>query len=89
MGTTPFVYVYPWTRSSTGGFGTRYANPSTLPTGSVEHTDWNPTRTTLACSHFTSPYFSFYQWSTSGFGTKYANPSTLPTGTGRSVAFSN
>jgi hypothetical protein len=88
MTVTPFVYVYPWTRTASGGFGTRFANPSTLPTGSVEHTDFNPTRTTLACSHFTSPYFSFYQWTSSGFGTKYANPAATGITVGLDVQFS-
>ncbi len=27
--TTPFVSIYPW---SSGGYGTKYANPTTLPT---------------------------------------------------------
>ena len=28
--TSPYISVYPWSPS---GFGTKYANPSTLPTG--------------------------------------------------------
>ena len=28
-GTTPFISAYPWS----AGFGTKYADPSTLPTG--------------------------------------------------------
>jgi len=28
--TSPFISVYPW---SVSGFGTKYANPATLPTG--------------------------------------------------------
>jgi hypothetical protein len=30
--TSPYISVYPWS----SGFGTKYANPSTLPTGSGE-----------------------------------------------------
>jgi hypothetical protein len=81
--TTPFVSAYPWS----GGFGTKYANPSTLPTGTGRGVSFNPVDTAIAVAHPTTPYISTYPWS-AGFGTKYANPSTLPTGTGFGVSFS-
>jgi hypothetical protein len=36
--TTPFITAYPWSGS---GFGTKYANPSTLPTGLVWGVAWS------------------------------------------------
>ena len=82
--TTPFISAYPWS----SGFGTKYANPSTLPTGIGTGVSFNPAGTAIAVAHATLPFISAYPWS-AGFGTKYANPSTLPTGNGEAVAFSN
>ena len=81
---TPFISVYPWS----AGFGTKYANPSTLSTGNSIGVSFNPSGTAIAVAHATSPFISTYPWS-AGFGTKYANPSTLPTGTGADVSFSD
>jgi len=77
-GASPFVFCYPFSSHlSAGGFGTKFANPATLPTGSVEHTDWNPGNTTIICGHFTSPFYSAYAWSAGGgFGTKYSEPAS-------------
>ena len=80
--TSPYISVYPWS----AGFGTKYANPSTLPTGLGLGVAFNPTDTAIAVAYDVSPFISVYPWST-GFGTKYANPATLPTGTGRNVTF--
>jgi hypothetical protein len=81
---SPFISVYPWS----SGFGTKYADPATLPTGnpSLGSVDFSPDGANIAVSYFTSPYISVYPWS-SGFGTKYADPATLPTGGGVGVAF--
>ena len=81
---TPFILIYPWS----AGFGTKYANPSVLPTGQGLGVAFNPAGTAIAVAHTTSPFITAYPWS-AGFGTKYANPSTLPTGTGTEVAFSS
>jgi len=79
---TPFISVYPWN----AGFGTKYANPVTLPTGTGNSVAFNPAGTAIAVAHATTPFISVYPWA-AGFGTKYANPVTLPTGTGTEVAF--
>lgn len=82
---TPFAY--PW--SDATGFGTRYANPATSPTGVATFCTFAPDNDALAFSHASSPFLTVYAWSGSGFGTKYANPATLPpaSGSGTSVAF--
>ena len=82
--TSPFVTAYPWFGS---GFGAKFANPATLPTGIGYGIAFSPAGDAVAVSHATSPYVSAYAWSGSGFGTKFANPATLPTGDGYSVAF--
>jgi hypothetical protein len=81
--TTPFITAYPW---SVAGFGTKYADPATLPTGS----GWGVafTGADIAVSHNTSPFITAYPWSSAGFGVKYTNPASLPAGTGNGVAFS-
>ena len=81
---TPFVSAYPWSGS---GFGTKFADPATLPTGFGRGVAFNPTGNAIAVAHDTSPFVSSYPWSGSGFGTKFADPATLPTGTGLGVAF--
>ena len=81
---TPFISTYPWS----AGFGTKYANPATLPTSVGRGVSFNPAGTAIAVAHDVSPFISTYPWS-AGFGTKYANPATLPTDSGYGVAFSN
>lgn len=83
--TSPYVTAYPWSAS---GFGAKYANPATSPTGTGYSVAFSPTGDAIAVAHETSPYITAYPWSASGFGTKYANPGTLPTGIGGGVAFS-
>ena len=82
--TSPFIHAYPW---STLGFGTKYSNPATLPTGGAVSVAFNPAATSIAVGHGTSPNITAYPWSVLGFGTKYANPATLPVGSGLGVAF--
>ena len=36
--TTPYISVYPWS----SGFGTKYANPATLPTGTGNGVAFSP-----------------------------------------------
>jgi hypothetical protein len=83
-GTTPFVSAYPW---SVSGFGTKFADPTTLPAGAGRGVAFSPLSDAIAVSHSTTPFVTAYPWSTSGFGTKYTNPATLPTGQGYGVAF--
>lgn len=82
--TPPYVAAYPWSGS---GFGTKYANPATLPTDSGTAVAFSPAGNSIAVAHFATPFISTYPWSVSGFGTKYSDPATLPTGNSRSVAF--
>ena len=81
--TSPRISVYPWSF----GFGTKYSNPATLPTGTGLNVAFSPDGADIAIVELNSPFVSVYPWS-SGFGTKYSNPATLPTGFGISVAFS-
>ena len=85
--TTPFISVYPW---SSAGFGAKFANPVTLPTGDSNGAAFSPSGTALAVAHGTTPFVTAYPWSSGGFGTKFTNPSgfSIPTGTGNGVAFS-
>ncbi len=83
--TSPFVTAYPW---SSSGFGTKFANPATLPTGIGNGAAFSPAGTELAIAHDITPYVTAYPWSSSGFGTKFADPATVPTGEGLGAAFS-
>jgi len=84
--TTPFISAYAW--SSSTGFGPKFADPSTLPTGTGNEVAFSPSGNAIAVAHATTPFVSAYPWSSTGFGTKYTNPATLPTGQGNDVAFS-
>ena len=80
---SPYISVYPWS----SGFGTKYADPATLPAGnSYGGVAFSPSGNDIAVGHDTTPFISVYPWS-AGFGTKYADPATLPTGTGVGVAW--
>jgi hypothetical protein len=74
--TTPFLSAYAWSN----GFGTKYTNPSTLPTGvKVGGTFLNNAETAIINMSSVSPYINIYAWNnTTGFGTKYANPTFTP-----------
>jgi hypothetical protein len=83
---TPFITAYPW--SSSTGYGTKYANPASLPPGAGNGVAFSPAGNAIAVAHTTTPFISAYLWSsTTGFSTKYSNPATLPAGIGRAVAF--
>jgi hypothetical protein len=83
---SPFITVYPW---SSSGFGTKFANPVTLPTGNATGVDFHPDGTAIAVAHSTSPFVTAYAWSENGFGTKYTNPVILPTGNATAVKFNS
>lgn len=83
---SPYIHVYPW---SSLGYGTKYTNPSTLPSGAVKDLKLNSTNTALTVAIYASPYIYTYAFSSSGIGTKYANPATLPSSNGISVSFNN
>ncbi len=81
---SPYVSVFPW---SSSGFGTKYANPASLPSGNCNDVVFNNAGTVLAAAVAVSPYVEAYAWS-AGFGSKFSNPSTLPTGAGSGIDFS-
>ena len=81
---SPFVSAYPW---SVSGFGTKFANPATLPTGTGIDVSFSSSGDAVAVAHANSPFVTAYPWSASGFGTKFANPATLPTNLALGVAF--
>ena len=75
---SPYVLVYPWTNAT--GFGTKYADPATLPTGQGNRVTVNTAKNAIAVTHNVSPRISVYPWNNStGFGTKFTNPGTVPT----------
>ena len=82
--TTPFVTAYAWSES---GFGTKFADPATLPASTGCAVAFSPTGDAIAVAHSSSPYFTAYPWSGSGFGTKYSNAVGLPLGA-NSLVFS-
>lgn len=89
--TTPYITVWEFDSSSTGGFGTKLSNPSVLPTGAVRNVIWSPNSTggypnSILAVHANSPRVTAWAWSSSGFGTKYSDPSTLPTGSGFGIS---
>jgi hypothetical protein len=74
---TPRVNAFPFTYS--GGYGTKFSDPSTLPAGDTRAVHFTTDSSYVALGHQNSPYISVYPWSGSGFGTKISNPATLPT----------
>ena len=82
---SPYLNVYPWDPDN--GFGTKYANPSTLPKFQGDTVSWRTGGTDIAVVTNFSPFVWVYPWD-EGFGTKYSDPSTLPPGDGFDVAFS-
>jgi hypothetical protein len=90
-GVSTNISVYSWIdqpRSSGGGFGSKYSNPSPIPPGNVLGVSFNNAGTAIAVAHTNSPFISVYEWSdATGFGAKYPNPSILPPASGRYVTF--
>lgn len=72
---SPYLEAYPFDPST--GFGTRYANPSTLPTNGCLDVCITSDNSAVIFAHEGSPYIAAYTYTVgSGIGTKYANPST-------------
>ncbi len=88
--TTPRMSVYPW--SSSSGFGSKFANPATIP-GVIPYgittNNWrySSTPATAICVYgSTSPnQVNMYAWSSSGIGTKYTNPASWPSTSGTTL----
>ncbi len=84
----PFLVSAAATGANFNGFGTKYANPATLPASTGRGVSFKSTGDNIAVAHSNTPFITAYPWS-SGFGTKYANPSTLPTSTRNCIEFGN
>ena len=79
------VGAFSW--SSVTGFGSKFSDPSTMPSGTSYNIRFNSQGTVLAVAHATSPYITTYPWS-NGFGAKFSNPA-IPLGdNARAVCFS-
>lgn len=74
-GSSPYISAYNFSRN---GFGTKIANPSSLPNSTGNAITVHPTLQAVCMSTTSSPYLHAYQWNntTKAFGTKYANPPT-------------
>jgi hypothetical protein len=84
---SPYISVYSF---SSLGFGSKFSDPGTLPTGTGNAVRFNSTGKVIAVAHTTTPFISTYPWTTgSGFGSKYSNPGTLPASTGNDVVFNS
>lgn len=81
--TSPYLMAWPFD-SSAGTFGTKYADPASVPTARVGKAYFHPNGNAVICGQNTTPFLQAFAWTDgSGFGTKYANPSAangLPTG---------
>jgi len=80
----PSVSAYPFSPS---GFGTKFADPATLPAGQGNGVAFSADGAAVAVARNASPYITAYPWSGSGFGVKFSNPATLPGINGYGVAF--
>lgn len=82
---SPFLNVNSW--NSDTGFGAKYSNPSTLPTGFIQDISFSTKADQIIAAINTSANFAAYSWTSSGFGTKFSNPTTIVAAIG-CVAFS-
>ena len=74
---SPYANVYSW--DSATGFGTKYANPTTLPTDYGSSVCFSPDGYSVIFAMNSYPGLAAYAWNVNGFGTKYADPGTAPT----------
>jgi hypothetical protein len=78
--TGPLIHAYPFTTGASGGFGSKFADPSTaLPGGTSFDCAFTDNGAAIMIAHNTATKFQAYEWSSSGFGSKYANPGTTST----------
>lgn len=84
---SPYITAYPFNM----GFGSKYANPASIPTatgGQANSVTFNATGNLVAVAYSGSPHVSVYNWTAGvGFGSVFSQPATLPTGNGQGVAF--
>lgn len=81
---SPYIASFTFTSS---GWGSKIANPGTLPTGPGNGLNWN-LNLDVAVAHDVSPYITVYPLSGSGYGTKYSDPGTNVAGNIEAVLFS-
>ena len=82
--TTPFTQTYTWA----SGFGTKYANPSTLPTTYCYGVAYNSTNSAVAIGSNSTYFSEVYAWNlTTGYGTKYSSSTASLGSTGNAVTF--
>lgn len=76
---SPYLQAFP---VSTAGFGSAYANPSTLPTGAGRGVSWHPSGGAVALGFTDAGAMPFAVWAFSaGWGSKYADPASTFVGT--------
>jgi hypothetical protein len=83
--TTPFITAYPW---SSSGFGVKFSDPTTLPTGLCSSVAFTPAGDAVAMASSGTPSTTAYPWSNLGFGTRFANPASQLATSLNGVAFS-
>jgi len=72
----PFVSAYPF--SSGVGVGTKYANPATAMTSTVEGIVFNSLGNAVIMTDNANPFVHAYAWTKqTGFGTKFAAPAVI------------
>jgi len=81
---TPFLAAFPFTGT---GFGSKVADPASLPSGTQFNLKLNPAGTYLAGCGAVSPYINVWAWTGTAWGTKSSNPGTLPTGATYALAW--
>ncbi|HEY3434226.1 MAG TPA: hypothetical protein VGK41_01100 [Solirubrobacterales bacterium] len=84
---SPYIHAYAWDEES--GFGAKYSDPSTLPTGAGNFVTFNPAGTIAVVATSTAPYVAAYEWDPiAGFGAKLADPGVALPGVAEGVVFS-
>ena len=81
---SPYIASFTFT---TSGWGSKIANPGTLPTGPGNGASWN-LNLDVAIGHDVSPYVTVYPLSSSSYGTKYSDPGTNVAANTEAVLFS-
>jgi hypothetical protein len=69
------------------GYGTKYANPATLPLNNGNDAEFNKNSVLTVAYDTTLPRCQAYAWSSSGFGTAYTNPAANMSSTAYSVLY--
>lgn len=83
---SPYIEAYSF--DSTSGFGSKFSNPASLPSGPCYDITVGKTNDVVAVVSTSFPYVTAYPWDdNTGFGTKYSNPGTSPPGSSYALAF--